>query len=91
MAKNLALDYGKYNIRVNCVCPTLVHTPMGDKVIDSIPGGREAALEDLNKEHPLGRLAMPKDVAYGILYLVSDEASYVTGTTLVIDGGITAK
>lgn len=75
-----------YNIRVNSVHPGVVVTPMAEPVL---------ANKDLKKEmeagHPMGRLADPMEIAYGVLYLASDESSFVTGTELVIDGGWTAR
>jgi NAD(P)-dependent dehydrogenase (short-subunit alcohol dehydrogenase family) len=75
-----------YNIRVNSVHPGVVVTPMAEPVLTN---------EDLKKEmeggHPMGRLADPMEIAYGVLYLASDESSFVTGIELVIDGGWTAR
>lgn len=75
-----------YNIRVNSVHPGVVATPMAEPVLTN---------KDLKKEmeegHPMGRLADPMEIANGVLYLASDESSFVTGTELVIDGGWTAR
>jgi NAD(P)-dependent dehydrogenase (short-subunit alcohol dehydrogenase family) len=75
-----------YDIRVNSVHPGVVVTPMAEPVLTN---------EDLKKEmeggHPMGRLADPMEIAYGVLYLASDESSFVTGIELVIDGGWTAR
>jgi len=84
ITKTAALEYAKENIRINSVHPGGVDTVMLD-VLN--PEGKQGA----TRAHPLGRLATPLDVAYGVLYLASDEASFVTGAELVIDGGYTAQ
>jgi NAD(P)-dependent dehydrogenase (short-subunit alcohol dehydrogenase family) len=78
-----AVVYAKDNIRFNSVHPGYTLTPL----TRDNPGGADKTTEQLFREIPLGRLGMPDDIAYGILYLASDEASYVTGTELIIDGG----
>ena len=84
LTKTAAIEYAKENIRINSVHPGGVDTVMLD-VLN--PEGKQGA----TRAHPLGRLATPLDVAYGVLYLASDEASFVTGAELVIDGGYTAQ
>lgn len=93
LAKSLALSMGPEGIRVNVVCPGLVDTPM-------LPGflsrGGDAVLAEQNKTKfvasiPLGRVAQPEEVAKAALWLVSDDASYVTGVALPIDGGFTSR
>ncbi|MBM4255053.1 MAG: glucose 1-dehydrogenase [Deltaproteobacteria bacterium] len=84
LSKTAAIEYAKDGIRINSVHPGGVDTVMLD-VLNS-EGKRAAAAA-----HPLGRLATAEDIAYGVLYLASDEASFVTGTELVIDGGYTAR
>ena len=78
-----------YNIRVNTVHPSYTWTPMVQAIGDNT-GDRDAFFEALSEAHPLGRPGVPMDVAYGVLYLSSDESTWVTGSELVIDGGITA-
>lgn len=80
----------KYNIRVNSVHPGYVWTPMVEELAAS-KGESEAERQRLTALHPIGRLGEPEDIAYGILYLASDEAKFVTGSELVIDGGYTAQ
>lgn len=87
MAKNDAIIYAKNKIRVNSVHPGFILTPMVENFAKDTPG----ALEHLSSLHPLGHLGEPLDIAYGILYLVSDESKFVTGSELVIDGGYTAR
>ena len=84
--KAAAIQYAKENIRVNSVHPGYSHTPLTSSSDDNEPG-RGEWLEKI----PLGRLGNAYDMAYGILYLASDESSYVTGAELVIDGGFTAQ
>lgn len=87
MSKNDALIYAKDNIRVNSVHPGFIWTPLVDKLGKNNPGFRE----HLDSLHPIGHIGEPIDIAYGILYLVSDESKFVTGSELVIDGGYTCQ
>jgi NAD(P)-dependent dehydrogenase (short-subunit alcohol dehydrogenase family) len=89
LTKNLALDFAPKRIRVNCICPGLVETGMGEDVI-RFRGGSAAVREAIVQLHPIGRLGRPEDVAYAALYLASDEAAWVSGTALVVDGGCMA-
>lgn len=90
-SKSAALHCAKegYGIRVNSICPGWIRTPMSsaalDKLAESGAGNKAVELT------PLGRVGEPDDVAYGVLYLASDESGFVTGTELVIDGGYTAQ
>lgn len=93
MAKIDALLYAKDNIRVNSVHPGFIWTPMVENFLKERSQKTGASLEDLRKGldalHPIGHIGEPEDIAYGVLYLVSDEAKFVTGTELIIDGGYT--
>ena len=82
MTKATALEYAEENIRVNAVCPAVIETPMADRAFDT-----EKKLKNAIAMHPLGRLGTAKEVANAICWLASDEASFVTGTALAIDGG----
>jgi len=84
LTKTAAIEYARDGIRINSLHPGGVDTRMLD-VLN--PEGKQAA----TTAHPLGRLATAEDIAYGVLYLASDEASFVTGAELVIDGGYTAQ
>ena len=84
--KSIAVEYSPYNVRCNCVCPGTIKSPFLQPYLDD-----EKARKVMNSAHPLGRIGEPEDVAHSILYLASDEASWVTGTVLVVDGGITSK
>jgi NAD(P)-dependent dehydrogenase (short-subunit alcohol dehydrogenase family) len=87
MAKNMALDYSPLGIRVNCICPGGVETPMTAMLQME---GLKAIGEKLRKLHPLGRFGRPEEIAAAALFLASDDASFVTGSALVVDGGYTA-
>lgn len=84
LTKQLALDYGPFGIRVNCVCPGLIRTPMAS---DLYGAEADAKLQESAKGYPIGRVGEPQDVAAAIAYLFSPEASFVTGATLNVDGG----
>jgi cyclopentanol dehydrogenase len=84
--KAAALQYARDGIRVNSVHPGFIDTPMTER-LRSNPQQRE----DLIRRTPLGRIGIPEDVAYGVLFLASDESSFMTGSELVIDGGYTAQ
>ncbi|MFC1947970.1 SDR family NAD(P)-dependent oxidoreductase [Chloroflexota bacterium] len=88
MTKSDAILYSRDNIRFNSVHPGNVKTPLFEKLVSEIdPLGVEHADHMLSVTNPLNRMGTPEDIAYGILYLASDESSYVNGTELVIDGG----
>lgn len=90
MSKTDALLYAKHKIRVNSVHPAFIWTPM---VVNHLKqqGDVEAGRKELDRLVPIGHIGEPDDIAYGILYLASDESKFVTGSELVIDGGYTAK
>ena len=90
LAKALALDYATRNIRVNALCPGIVDTPMLHYAADMEPDP-EDAWRRYSSEQPMGRLATPEECAYAALWLVSDEASFITGVAVPVDGGLTAK
>lgn len=94
MAKIDALLYAKDNIRVNSVHPGFIWTPMVENFIKEQCGKSGITCDDLRKQldarHPIGHIGAPEDIAYGVLYLVSDEAKFVTGSELIIDGGYTS-
>jgi NAD(P)-dependent dehydrogenase (short-subunit alcohol dehydrogenase family) len=86
LTKSTATQYAKDGIRCNSVHPGFIDTPMTERSL-SIPATRE----DRIRRTPLGRIGTPEEIAYGVLYLASDESSFVTGSELVIDGGYTAQ
>ena len=87
LTRNLAIDYGRRGIRANCICPGFIRTPMLESVFAE---GMEDFLERVTQAHQLGRLGRPEEIASAALFLASDEASFVTGHALVVDGGFTA-
>ncbi|MCB0687396.1 MAG: SDR family oxidoreductase [Saprospiraceae bacterium] len=90
MTYSVALDYIDQGIRCNAISPGRVHTPFVDGFIAKNYPGREAEMfEKLSKDHPIGRMAKPEEIAHLALYLCSDEAAYVTGSNHSIDGGFT--
>jgi NAD(P)-dependent dehydrogenase (short-subunit alcohol dehydrogenase family) len=89
LTKALALDYAAYNIRVNAICPGVIDTPMFRSFVNAMPDP-ETALARARIEQPIGRLGTPQECADAALWLASDEASFVTGVALPVDGGITA-
>jgi len=91
MAKTDALFYAKYKIRVNSVHPAFIWTPLVEDVAQTYPEGLEAFKKRIVSLLPIGHFGEPDDVAFGILYLASDESKYVTGSELVVDGGYTAQ
>lgn len=86
MTKQMALDYGPYNIRVNALCPGWVDTPFNEPYIRQM-GGRAAIESYVREKIPLGRWASVAEIAESILFLASDRSSFMTGHALVVDGG----
>jgi NAD(P)-dependent dehydrogenase (short-subunit alcohol dehydrogenase family) len=94
LARSIAVDAGRLGIRANALCPGWVRTPMGDEAMDDLAEARGVSRDQAylvaTELVPLRRPAEPEEVAECALFLASDESSYVTGTTLVVDGGGTA-
>lgn len=84
--KNAALELASREIRVNCVCPGQIDTHLND-----VYGMTEEQVEAEKHKYPLRRFGKPEEIAYGIIYLLSDASSFVTGSNLVIDGGFTLQ
>ena len=91
MSKTDALLYAKDRIRVNSVHPGFIWTPLVESLGRETPIDLDQFRKNLDSLHPLGHVGEPEDIAYGILYLASDESKFVTGSELVIDGGYTAR
>jgi NAD(P)-dependent dehydrogenase (short-subunit alcohol dehydrogenase family) len=86
LTRAMAIDHGPQGIRVNCVCPGDTDTPLLRSEAQQL-GEDESSFMAAAADRPLARVGTPDDTARAILYLVSDDASWVTGTTLVVDGG----
>jgi meso-butanediol dehydrogenase / (S,S)-butanediol dehydrogenase / diacetyl reductase len=86
LTRSMAVAYGKDGIRTNVVCPGYTETPLVEEYIDYLN-----AEENRFNWNPMGRMGTPSEIAYGLLYLASDEASYCNGTILTIDGGMICK
>ena len=88
MTLSVAKDYIHNNIRCNCISPARVHTPFVDGFIaKTYPGKEEEMFDRLSKSQPIGRMGKPDEMAALVLYLCSDEASFITGSDYPIDGG----
>lgn len=90
MSKTDALIYAPDRIRVNSIHPGFIYTPMVEHFLDD-SGAAAEARQAVDALHPLGHIGEPDDIAWGVVYLASDEAKFVTGAELVIDGGYTAR
>jgi NAD(P)-dependent dehydrogenase (short-subunit alcohol dehydrogenase family) len=92
LTRAIAIDYVMHGIRCNAICPGTVDTPfVAGYLARNFPGHEAEARQQLDARQPIGRMGRPEEIAYAALYLAADEASFVTGSLLVIDGGWTAK
>lgn len=92
LTRSIAMDFVDQGIRCNAICPGTVQTPFVEGYLKrSFPGQEDAMRQTLHARQPIGRMGQPEEIAAAALYLASDEAAFVTGTALVIDGGWTAK
>ena len=89
LTRNTAMDLSPHKIRVNCVCPGSTLTPAFERLPQLVEGDREKIISDMASSNLMNRLADPSEIAYGVLFLASDESSFVTGASLVMDGGQT--
>ena len=90
LTKALAADFGQFNIRVNCICPGAIETPMLERVIE-FQGDPPEVRTMRQKNYPMGRFGTPDEIAQTALFLASDDSSFITGATIVVDGGFTSK
>ncbi|MHB1936724.1 MAG: SDR family NAD(P)-dependent oxidoreductase [Acidobacteriaceae bacterium] len=87
ITRSIALDFASRNIRANCICPGAIDTPMLRDTAENT-GSPEKMLESIGRMHALGRIGRPEEVANAIAFLASDDASFITGTSLIVDGGL---
>jgi NAD(P)-dependent dehydrogenase (short-subunit alcohol dehydrogenase family) len=94
LTKCMALDFGRYGIRVNCTCPGVIDTQMADELLTYRSRGdddrKQALLETYQERHAVGRFGQAEEVAKVVLFLASDESSFVTGAAWPVDGGLSA-
>jgi 2-keto-3-deoxy-L-fuconate dehydrogenase len=92
LTRSIAIDFVTQGIRCNAICPGTVHTPFVEGYLArNFAGHEDEVRQQLHARQPIGRMGRPDEIAYAALYLASDEAAFVTGSALVIDGGWTAK
>lgn len=91
LTRAMALDCAPHHIRVNAICPGHTRTPMGDGFVAAQPDPEKFVREFINMQHPIGRMAEAEEVARAILFLASDDASFITGSILAADGGYTTR
>lgn len=92
LTRSIAVDFVTQGIRCNAICPGTVQTPFVEGYLARhFAGHEDEARQELHARQPIGRMGQPDEIAYAALYLASDEAAFVTGSALVIDGGWTAK
>lgn len=88
MTRSLALDVAAHGIRVNCICPGFVETPLLQRYLEMQPNPQELR-QEWEAMHPLARLGTPADIGQAVRFLASDAASFITGTILPVEGGVT--
>ena len=88
MTRSLALDVAPYGIRANCICPGVVDTPLLQEYLE-MQTNPEARRQEFAAMHPLNRIGTPTDIARAVLFLASDAATFITGTILPVEGGVT--
>jgi NAD(P)-dependent dehydrogenase (short-subunit alcohol dehydrogenase family) len=89
LTKSIAIDFATSGIRANCLCPGAILSPTNTRQIESGPDPAET-YRTLLSQHPIGRLGTPEDVASAVLFLATDDSSFITGASLMVDGGYTA-
>ena len=92
MTRSIAIDFANQGIRANAICPGTVHTPFVEGFLErNFAENKDEVRQQLHARQPIGRMGRPEEIAAAALYLASDEAALITGSTLVIDGGWTAR
>ncbi len=90
LSKAAAVEFAPQGVRVNSICPAYTETPMVSDLFENILGGDPANVDAAKANHPVGRFAQPDEIASACVWLLSDKASFVTGTAMSVDGGYTA-
>jgi len=88
MTLSMAVDFAKHDIRVNAICPGTIHTPFVDRYLQESYADPAEGLAEISRRQLMGRLGSAEDVANAALYVASDEAAFMTGAPLIIDGGL---
>ncbi|MEN9962985.1 MAG: hypothetical protein RL582_80, partial [Bacteroidota bacterium] len=95
LTKSTAIDYAEYNIRVNCVCPGTIETPLLNNAVDGFSSmtniDKGAIIESLKNAQPINRIAQPYEIANMVCFLLSDDSSFMTGSLCSVDGGYTCQ
>ncbi|HEU5168484.1 MAG TPA: SDR family oxidoreductase [Chitinophagaceae bacterium] len=95
LAKSTAIDYAPYNIRVNCICPGTINTPLLHRAVEQFVAKTGTAAEEvyrlLDGVQPMGRIGKPEEIAQSVAFLLSDESSFTTGSLFAVDGGYTCQ
>jgi NAD(P)-dependent dehydrogenase (short-subunit alcohol dehydrogenase family) len=90
ITKTAAVEFAPMGVRVNAICPAFTETPMVADLFDNLLGGDPAHVDAAVANHPIGRFARPGEIAAACVWLLSDKASFVTGSAMSVDGGYTA-
>jgi NAD(P)-dependent dehydrogenase (short-subunit alcohol dehydrogenase family) len=90
LTKAVALEYSRYGIRINCVCPGAIDTAMVDRELALFENPVELRRK-IMEDHPIGRIGRPEEVAEAVLFLASERSSFIIGESLVVDGGYLIK
>lgn len=90
LTETVSLELGAHGVRVNCICPGFIATPLAAGHPDADEDSFDKLREGIGRSQPIGRLGEPRDIAQAALYLASDDSSFVTGHALVVDGGVNA-
>ncbi len=90
LTRSMALDYASHNIRVNCICPGSIDTPLL-RYGAAQHGKLDEVLQEWGRHHPIGRIGKPEEIAKTVLFLFSDDAGFILGQPIIVDGGLTSK
>lgn len=91
LTQQAAVEYAPQRIRVNAIAPGTIWTPMNERILEALGGDQEEHLRHWADAHPLGRIGQPEEVAEAVVFLASDESSFITGVCLRVDGGLVVK